>query len=68
MIYHQEKQISGTQSAQPPQQKLRRQGNVRSFYKRTPENRFYDAFFDNLSQKRSFGTAFLSIAFRLRAS
>jgi hypothetical protein len=49
MIYHQEKQISGTQSAQPPQQKLRRQGNVRSFYKRTPENRFYDAFFDNLS-------------------
>ena len=33
----------------PPQPNPRRHGNVPSFYKRTPENRSHNDFFDNLS-------------------
>ena len=45
---------SGTQSAKPPQRKLRRQGNVRSLYERTQEIRSHSDFFDTLSHVRSF--------------
>jgi hypothetical protein len=51
------RQISGTQIAIPPQQKLRRKGNVRSFYERTPEMRSLADFFDSLGYLQTSQTA-----------